>query len=68
VMLWRRRRKFDERVSAAEGEVKLSRRRLEATRKNIVEPVVREGRRNQFAEIIRASLVNGYRSRSHEGG
>ena len=60
-MRWlRRKRTYDKRALAAEGEVLLSRERLADTRKNIVAPSRAAGRRNQFAQIIRASLINGY--------
>jgi aspartate/tyrosine/aromatic aminotransferase len=50
-----------ERVAAAEREVELSRQRLNETRENVVEPLQAAAAHNNFAELIRASLVQGYR-------
>jgi hypothetical protein len=50
-----------ERVAAAEREVELSRQRLNETRENVVEPLRAAAAHNNFAELIRASLVQGHR-------
>ena len=50
-----------ERIAAAEREVELSRQRLLDTRENVVEPLMTAAARNNFADLIRASLVEGHR-------
>lgn len=60
----RRRRPYTERVKAAEQEVRVSRKRLEQTTKDVVEPLREAKRHNQFAQIIRASLINGYQRKA----
>jgi hypothetical protein len=50
-----------ERVAAAEREVELSRQRLRDTREQVVEPLMAAAAHNNFAELIRASLVEGRR-------
>lgn len=71
-MSWFRRRHadLDARVAEAEkragdaaDEARLSRTRQEAVVENVVKPLRRAAERNQFAELIRQSLVNG-----HNGG
>lgn len=49
-----------ERVAAAEREVELSRQRLRDTHENVVEPLRAAAAHNNFAELIRASLVQGH--------
>jgi hypothetical protein len=48
-----------ERVAAAEREVELSRQRLADTRENVVEPLQAYAERNNFADLIARSLVQG---------
>jgi hypothetical protein len=60
-MFWRRRRELKERVRNATEEAEISRDRLETARRDVVEPLVTAGRRNQFADLIRDSLINGRR-------
>ena len=68
---WRRRRKdLDERVAAAQAaaeaaraEVARSKARREMIREDVVKPRQRVAAHNQFADMIRATLVNG-----HDGG
>ena len=50
-----------ERIAAAEREVELSRQRLHDTRENVVKPLLAAADRNNFADLIRASLVEGHR-------
>lgn len=49
-----------ERVAAAEREVELSRQRLRETHEKVVEPLREAAARNSFAELIRASLIQGH--------
>ena len=70
-MMWRLRRSRDpgrldaraaEAVQAAEhaeAEAELSQRRLESIRQHVVEPLRDAAERNQFSEMIRATLTNG---------
>lgn len=51
-----------EQVAAAEREVELSRRRLRETHEQVVKPLRQAAEHNQFAELIRASLVQGHRN------
>ncbi len=67
----RDRRAIEDRVAEAaraaqdaEAEAELSRRRHESIRRHVVEPLRRAEQHNQFADIIRASLINGHRDRS----
>ena len=50
-----------ERLAAAQREVDLSRERLDETRENVVKPLRRAAEHNQFAELIRQSLIEGRR-------
>ena len=65
-MRWLKRRRAmaalarAERVAAAEREVELSRQRLRDTHENVVEPLRAAAAHNNFAELIRASLVQGH--------
>lgn len=52
-------RHLGERVGHARAEVDLSRERLEQAHREVVEPLRRAGNRNQFAELIRDSLLEG---------
>jgi hypothetical protein len=52
----RRIQVLDERVACAEAEAALSRERLEHAREKVVLPLEAKGSRNQFADLIRASL------------
>jgi hypothetical protein len=49
------------RLAAAERELELSRQRLLDTHEQVVEPLKAAAARNNFAEIIAASLVQGHR-------
>jgi hypothetical protein len=51
-----------EQVAAAEREVELSRRRLRETHEQVVEPLREAAAQNSFAELIRASLIQGHRN------
>jgi hypothetical protein len=51
-----------ERVTAAEREVELSRQRLRETQENVIAPLQAAAAHNNFAELIRASLVQGHRN------
>jgi hypothetical protein len=51
---------LDERVRQAREEADESQRRLHAIRRNVVQPLTEAGTRNQFAEIIRRSLIEGH--------
>ena len=48
---------LDDRAQATEAAV--SRRRQQAAREQVIEPLRRAEKHNQFAEIIRASLIEG---------
>lgn len=56
---WQRHRDLDERVAQARAEAEASRRALEQTRAQVVGPSVSFRDRNGFAEIIKASLLEG---------
>ena len=67
-MRWLRRRRgeqearVDQARAAAEsaaGEVEVSLRREEAVRRHVVEPLRRAAEHNEFAEMIRRSLIEG---------
>jgi hypothetical protein len=58
------RREAAERSDEAAREVELSRWRLDETRRKVVEPLRAAGDRNQFADLIRTSLINGHRRRT----
>ena len=58
-----RKRKYADRKEAAEREVRVSRTRLEVTRREVAEPLAGTGRHNKFAEMIRSSVIDGYRQR-----
>lgn len=47
-------------AEAAHAEVDLSRRRAESVRRHVNEPRRRAAARNQFYEIIRDGIVQGY--------
>ena len=51
-----------DRLAAAEREVEISRQRLRDTRENVVEPLNAAAAHNNFAEMIRASLIQGHRN------
>lgn len=57
----RRRRALDARVQAAADEKDESQRRLDRLRHDIIAPLREAGERNQFAEMIRVSLLEGHR-------
>ena len=57
---WQRRHKHaSARAEDAHREVEVSRRRLERVRAEVVRPLREAGERNQFADLIRASLEGG---------
>jgi len=49
-------------VAAAEREVETSRKRLADTHEKVVRPLRAAAERNNFAELIRASLIQGHRN------
>ena len=49
------------RAHEAAGEVEISRLRARRARETVVVPLRRRDDENQFAEMLRASLVEGYR-------
>lgn len=61
-MLFRKRRHkaAGQQARIRDGEADKSRERLHAIRENVTRPLAEKGRRNQFAEIIRASLIEGH--------
>jgi hypothetical protein len=56
-----RRAELDARAAAANGEKDLSRERLETMCRDVAGPIQEFGRRNQFADLIRKSLLEGYK-------
>ena len=69
--LWHRRRELDERVEDANRraddarkEAELSRHRQKMVEENVVAPLRRAATHNQFAEMLRRSLVQGHGNRS----
>jgi hypothetical protein len=66
-MLFRKRRQKaasqHERARSAGEEAEVSRQRLRAIRQNVTGPLAAAGSRNQFADIIRASLAGGHEGR-----
>lgn len=61
-MIFRRRKhdELDKRVEQATEEAAQSRERLERFRENVIDPLQDAGSRDQFAEIIRRSLIDGH--------
>lgn len=60
-MIFRRRHgELDKRVEQAKEEAEQSRERLEQFREHVIDPLQDAGSRNQFAEIIRRSLIDGH--------
>jgi hypothetical protein len=55
-----RKAELDARVQAAEKEKRLSGARLEGVRREVTGPLHAKGRHNQFAAMIRNSLMEGY--------
>lgn len=51
---------LDEQVEKAREEAEKSRRRLEAVRATVVDPIREAGVRNQFADMLRRSLEVGH--------
>jgi hypothetical protein len=51
-----------DRLADAEAEVELSRQRLNDTHENIVKPLREAAARNNFAELIAASLIRRHRN------
>lgn len=60
ILFGRRRRHREARLEEARAEHQLSRARLAHVREHIVEPLRRAGERNQFADMIRTSLMEGH--------
>jgi hypothetical protein len=67
-MRWLRRRRDaqDARVAdaaaaakAAAREIEVSRQRAESVRKHVIEPLRKAAEHNQFAALIRQTLING---------
>lgn len=52
-----RHRDLDERVERARREAEVSRKRLHDTREQVIRPLQERAEENQFAELIRASLI-----------
>ena len=52
--------RLDARAREAEREKDVSRERLERVRSDVTGPIQEFGRGNQFAELIRESLLDGY--------
>lgn len=50
----------EKRADEAAGEARLSQVRHEAVVENVVRPLRRAGERNQFAELLRRSLIEGH--------
>ena len=48
-----------QRAEDATREAKISRQRRELVEENVVKPLRRQGAHNQFAELIRQSLIDG---------
>jgi len=55
------RARHGDRVAAAAREVELSQRKLRETQEKVVGPLRAAAERNNFADIIAASLARGYR-------
>lgn len=56
---WRRRR-ASAGVQAARDEAERSRQRLDHVRSQVVEPLREAARRNQFADMLRRAVAEGY--------
>jgi len=52
--------RHEERVEEAEREVEISRERLKEARDEVVKPLARLAARNNFAELVKASLTAGH--------
>jgi hypothetical protein len=59
----RRRAELDARATEAGQEKARSRERAQRVQREVVEPLLEAGRQNRFAEMIRASLLQGYGGR-----
>ena len=55
---------LDVRDRQARQEAELSRRRQQETREKVIRPLELYAEHNQFAELIRASLIEGRRRRT----
>jgi hypothetical protein len=55
-----RHRRLDERVEEARGEAELSRLRLAEARVSVVAPLRAAAEHNEFADLIRQSLIEGH--------
>ena len=55
-----RRAELEARADAAGQERNLSGERLERAQREVIGPLEAAGQRNQFAEMIRRSLLEGY--------
>lgn len=65
-MKWTRRRRAKRngsQVAAATAEAEKSRDRLEEAHRTVIDPLRRAAERNQFADMIRDSLLAGYHRR-----
>jgi hypothetical protein len=61
VSIFRRRRQQQEkRLAAARAEADRSQERLAYVREHVVEPITAAGQRNQFADMLRRSLIEGH--------
>ena len=59
-MIFRRhKRELDERISQAQQAAEESRRRLDEVREQVVRPLRSAADHNRFADMIRASLLEG---------
>ena len=56
---WRLNREWAQRAERAEAEAEHSRRELERAREQVLTPLARWRQQNHFAELIRASLLEG---------
>jgi hypothetical protein len=57
-MRWWRR--HEERVEDADRELEISRERFNEAKEKVVKPLAKLAARNNFAELLRASLVSGH--------
>lgn len=50
----------EERLAEAQAEAERSQERLAYVREHVIEPITAAGQRNQFANMIRRSLIEGH--------
>lgn len=55
------------RAATAEEEIKVSRGRQQAIRQNVIAPLRKAGEHNQFAELLRASIIAGHGNGVRDG-